>query len=146
VLAQEGNRALRMGEIERIPLAVSHYGEADLAGSILRWEAVRGQTVLDQGSLPLAEVKYGELTPAGGAAVNLPPADQGYQLDLRVTLEKSGQVVNTNHWSFWAFAEVGLEVPALARPENAGSIIGSGVFLRLDPAGAAPIPVTHPKR
>jgi hypothetical protein len=84
-----------------------------------------------QGALPLAAVKYGELSPAGDAALHLPRAGQGYQLDLRVTLEKSGQVVNTNHWSFWAFAEVGPEVRALARPENAGSIISSGVFLRL---------------
>jgi hypothetical protein len=140
VLAKEGNRALRLGELEQIPLAVSHYGEADLGGSVLKWQAVRGQTVFERGLLTLASVKYGELTQAGNVAVHLPKADQGYKFDLLVSLEQKGRVVNANNWSFWAFAETGPEVRALARETNAGRLIGKQVFLRLKSAGSAPIP------
>jgi hypothetical protein len=140
VLAKEGDRALRMGEVEWIPLAVSHYGEADLARSVLKWQAVRGKTVFDQGRLTLGSVKCGELTQAGHAAVNLPKADQGYKFELLVSLEKKGKVVNANNWSFWAFAETAPEVQAMARETNAGKFIGNQVFLRLKPAASAPIP------
>ena len=140
VLAKEGNRALKMNQIARLPLAVSHYGEADLTGSVLKWEAVRDKKVFDRGQLKLASVKYGELTQAGDAAVNLPQADQGYKFDLLVTLEKSGKTVNVNNWSFWAFAEPGPDVIALRQATNAGHLIGDAVFLRLKPASAAPIP------
>ena len=141
VLAKEGNRALKLGELARIPLAVSHYGEADLTGSVLKWQAVRGQTILDHGQLRLTSINPGELTQAGDAAVNLPNADKGYKFDLLVTLEKHGKVVNANNWSFWAFAEAGFEVNAIAQETNAGNVIGDGVFLRLKPASSAPIPV-----
>jgi hypothetical protein len=140
VLAKEGNRALKMGESGRIALAVSHYGEADMTGAVLKWTAVRGNTVFDQGQLKLASVHYGELTQAGEAAVNLPEADQGYKFDLLVRLEKNGKVVNANNWSFWAFAEAGPEVNALAKQTNAGQVIGNEVFLRLKPASSAAIP------
>ena len=140
VLAKEGNRALRMGESERIPLAVSHYGETDLDGSVLRWKAVRGKTILGRGQLKLASIKHGELTQAGAAVVNLPQATPGYKLDLLVSLERRGRIVNTNNWSFWAFAEPAADVPAVHKKENAGKLMADGVFLRLKPAAAAPIP------
>jgi beta-galactosidase len=140
VLAKEGNRALKMNQIERLPLAVSHYGEADLTGSVLKWEAVRDKRVFDRGQMRLASVKYGELTQAGDAAVHLPQADRGYKFDLLVTLEKSGKTVNVNNWSFWSFAEPGSDVIALGQATNVGHFIGNGVFLRLKPASAAPIP------
>jgi beta-galactosidase len=140
LLAKEGNRALKMGEREVIPLAVSHYGEADLAGAVLKWKAVRGKKAFDRGELKLASVGYGELTQAGEAAVNLPPADSGYKFDLLVTLEKKSRAVNANSWSFWAFPEPRPEVTALGRATNAGHVIGDGVFLRLKPASSAPIP------
>ena len=140
VLAKEGNRALRMGGFEQIPLAVSHYGEANLAGSVLKWKAVRGNKVFDQGQLKLASVNYGELTQAGSAEVNLPNADKGYKIELRVSLEKRGKVVNANNWSFWAFAEPALDVVSLGQVTNAGHTIGDTVFLRLNPASSALIP------
>ena len=140
VLAKEGNRALRMGESERIPLAVSHYGEADLDGSVLKWKAVRGKTALGQGQLKLTSVRRGDLTQAGAAVVNLPQANTGYKLDLLVCLEKRGRVVNSNNWSFWAFAEPAADVRAVAKAENAGKMIADGVFLRLQPASASAIP------
>ena len=140
VLAKEGNRALNMGEAARIPLAVSHYGEADLNGAVLKWKVVRGKKVFDRGELKLPSVRYGELTQAGDAAVNLPLADKGYKFDLWVTLEKKGKTVNANNWSFWAFAEPQWDVEAIAKTNNAGHGIGDAVFLRLKPASTAPIP------
>lgn len=140
VLAKEGNRAVKMNQTERIPLAVSHYGEADLAGAVLKWQAVRDRKIFDHGQLKLKAVRYGELTQAGDAAVALPKADHGYKFDLCVTLEKKGRSVNSNNWSFWAFAEPGPEVIALAQATNAGHIIGDGIFLRLQPTNSATIP------
>jgi len=140
VLAREGNRSLRLGERERIPVAVSHYGEANLAGSVLKWKAMRGNKVFDQGHLPLPSIKYGELTQAGDVAVKLPNADKGYKFELLVSLEKRGKVVNANNWSFWAFPEPGCDVIALGQATNAGHTIGNAVFLRLKPASSVPIP------
>jgi hypothetical protein len=140
VLAKEGNRTLRMGETVRIPLAVSHYGEADLDGSILKWKAGQGGRVLNSGQLKLASIPRGRLTEAGDAVVIPPPANTGYQTELVAWLEHRGRVVNTNHWSFWAFAEPAENVRALGRAENAGKIVANGVFLRLKPVRAAAIP------
>jgi len=140
VLAKEGNRALRMGESDRIPLAVSHYGEADLAGAVLNWKAVRGKKVFNRGQLKLESVKYGELTQAGDAVVNLPSAAKAYKFDLLVTLQKNGRHVNANNWSFWVFAEPERDVEAIAKTNNAGKLIGDQIFLRLKPASATPIP------
>lgn len=140
VLAKEGNRALNLDQIGRLPLAVSHYGEADLTGAVLKWKAVRGKTVFDRGHLKLTSVKYGELIQAGDAEVHLPKADMGYKFDLLVTLEKNGKAVNANNWSFWAFSEPGPDVMALGQATNAGHVIGDAVFLRLKPASTAPIP------
>lgn len=140
VLARDGNRALRMEETERIPLAVSHYGEADLAGSIIKWEAVNGAKTIARGELSLPSVRYGELTQAGDAVVSLPRADTAYKFDLQVSLEKNGKPVNRNTWSFWAFAEPTPDVSAVALPQNAGKTVGRGVFLRLKAARTATIP------
>lgn len=140
VLAKEGNRALRMGKLERIPLAVSHYGEAALNGAVLKWKAVRDKKVFDRGELKLDAVKYGELTQAGDAVVNLPRADKGYKFDILVSLEKNGREVNANNWSFWAVAEPEQDVSAIANTNNAGHVIGDGVFLRLKLVTSAPIP------
>ena len=142
VLAKEGNRALKLGEIERIPLAVSHYGEADLTGAVLKWKAVSDQKVFDQGQLKLTSVRYGELTQAGDAAVNLPKTGKAYQFELQVNLEKHGKAVNQNNWSFWAFAETGPEMKAMSAETNAGKVLGNDVFLRLKPASSSPIPAT----
>jgi hypothetical protein len=139
VLAKEGNRALNLGGQARIPLAVSHYGEADLADSVLKWQAVRGPTILDHGQLKVPSIKYGQLTQAGEAIVNLPAADKGYKLDLLVRLEKRRKLVNANNWLFWAFAETGPQVSAIAKEANAGKFIGDKVFLRLKPASSASI-------
>ena len=140
VLAKEGNRALHLGETARIPLAVSHYGEADLTGSVLNWKAVRDKKVFDRGELKLESMKYGELTQAGEAVVGLPSANESYKFDLLVSLEKNGKAVNANNWSFWAFTEVGPDVIAVAGTNNAGRLIGDRIFLRLKPANTAPIP------
>jgi beta-galactosidase len=140
VLAKEGNRALNLDQVGRLPLAVSHYGEADLTGAVLKWKAVRDKKVFDRGQLKLASVKYGELTQAGDAEVHLPKASKGYKFDLLVTLEKDGKALNANNWSFWAFAEPGPEVTALGQATNAGHVIGDPVFLRLKPASSATIP------
>jgi hypothetical protein len=120
---------------------VSHYGEADLNGSVLKWKVVRDKKVFDRGRLELDTVKYGELTQAGDAEVKLPKASKGYKFDLLVTLEKNGKEVNANNWSFWAFAEPQWDVRAIANTNNAGHVIGDDVFLRLKPASSAPIPV-----
>jgi len=142
VLAREGNRALRMGQREGIPLAVSHYGEADMNGAVLKWKAVRGKRVFDRGLLKLESVRYGELTQVGDTVVNLPGAEKGYKFELFVSLQKNGREVNANNWSFWAFAEPERDVKAIANTNNAGKLMGRDVFLRLRYASARPIPAS----
>ncbi|HUT74594.1 MAG TPA: glycoside hydrolase family 2 TIM barrel-domain containing protein [Armatimonadota bacterium] len=130
LLAQEGNRCRQMGEKQRIPLAISHYGETPLNGSTLRWKAVGG-AASQEGELRVAEVPQGELTPAGCAEFDLPHADRGYKFELRVALYHGGRLVNTNEWSLWALPDSAPLSTAAGAP---------GLFLRVEGARGAPIP------
>jgi hypothetical protein len=125
VLAKEGNRCLEMGKTASIPLAVDHYGPKVLRNCVIRWKATTGSTVAD-GSLPVTELKPGQLTQAGSAQVALPKAERAYKLVLDVALHRGKEVVNTNDWSFWAFPEV--------REELRHATSSDDVCLRLGPA------------
>lgn len=120
VLAEEGNRCFPAGERVSVPLAVSHYGEEELAGCTVTWEAV-GSGLQTSGKLRVAELPLGELTQVGAAELALPAASHGLQFELRVALRRGDEVLNTNQWTFWALPET----PA-ALPEGPGVMVRSG--------------------
>ena len=139
LLAKEGDRSLPMGASASIPLAISHYGEADLDGSMLHWK-VRGPTGLGEGQLDVAELPRGELTPAGAAEFEVTAADTAYRLDLEVVLTHGERQVNTNDWSFWAFPVPSEEVRSIADPAGGGRTLSDGTFVRLHKARSDAIP------
>jgi hypothetical protein len=139
LLAQEGDRCLRMGERARIPLAISHYGETDLDGSVLDWH-VAGGIESQHGRFVIGQVPRGGLTRAGSAEFSLPSAATAYQFELRVALQHNGHGVNTNHWSFWAFPPAAAWIRTAGTPATAGTVTDDGVFLRLGTAATAAIP------
>ena len=146
LLAEEGNRCLKMGGGRRIPLGVSHYGEEAYADCTLHWETrlcggtAVNDTVFEQGKLEMAALAPGELTAAGCAEFELPAAEKAYGFELRVGLHHEGKVLNTNQWSFWAFPEAPEELRHVSAPENAGRMLSNGVFPRLNAAQAESIP------
>lgn len=138
VLAREGNRCVQIGGTLTVPFAVSHYGEADLSGCVLCWEAV-GQTTFARGGLSIPRLVQGGITEVGSANVPVPNADEGYRFEIRVSLVSAGRTVNTNQWSFWAMPPTEEpSVRALAEG-RAGSEV-AGVFLRTGPSSQVPIP------
>lgn len=139
LLAQEGERCLKMSRTHRIPLAISHYGEKDLSGSILRWQA-SGGPLSQAGEIPLAALAKGELNPAGAAEIILPSASRPFTFSLRAALYHGGEEINTNVWSFWAFPERPEELRAVGTPKANGQILEGGVFIRLGEAQGQPIP------
>ena len=139
LLAKEGNRCLPMGESARIPLAVSHYGEADLDGSTLSWK-VGGPCGIKEGTLHMAAVPRGEFTTAGEAEFNVDTAKEAYKLELEVVLTCGGKQINTNHWSFWAFPAPSEEIGRIADPGHGGRMLTDGTFVRLHDSKIAAIP------
>jgi hypothetical protein len=138
LLAKEGRRSLEAGTRARIPLAVSHYGEADLRGSTVQWK-VKGGPLSQEGELPVRALPHGQLTQVGNASFALPRAARGYKLELKVSLLHEGRTVNTNNWAFWAFPEAGPETRVLAA-DSAGQVLDEGTFVRLGAEAAAAIP------
>jgi len=143
VLAKEGDRCLRMAAPARIPLAVSHYGEEILRNCTLRWQITKG-SAFQEGELPIAELKQGELTQAGSAAFDLPTNGRAYKFRLRVGLYHKDRLVNTNDWSFWAFPEVRKRWRPVSQAESAGSTLDDGTLLRLSSARFEAIPENTP--
>ncbi|MBI5094049.1 MAG: hypothetical protein HZB26_16605 [Candidatus Hydrogenedentes bacterium] len=141
VLAQDGNRCLPMGAKTDIPLGVSHYGEANLDGSILRWKTT-GYQGGDEGELLIAKAPRGAFTRVGTVQFVPPVLDRAIRIDLEVALYHKGRIVNTNNWSFWAFPEVEEPLRSAALPENAGKLFDNGLFLRANSSAAAPIPAS----
>lgn len=139
LLAEEGCRSLAAGTCARLPLAVSHYGEADLRGSTVRWQATGGP-LSQEGELPLRALPQGQLTGAGTVSLALPEAPHGYKLELTVALVHEGQTINTNNWSFWAFPEAGPQTRAVAGEDAAGQLLDGETFVRLGPGASAGIP------
>ena len=139
ILAKEGNRCLKMGSKERIPLAVDHYGGEILDNCTIRWKAVR-DSVFQEGELEVPELGLGELTQAGCAEIDLPVAEKPYRFKLHAALYNKEEEVNTNEWSFWVFPDVREEVRNVEAPGNAGTVIGDGIFLRLGMATSSSIP------
>ncbi len=132
VLAQEGNRCFPAGKRISIPLAVSHYGEKELRDCTVTWEAV-GSGFGESGTLSVAELRLGKLTQVGAAELKLPAAPQGLQFELRVTLRRGDEVLNTNQWTFWALPEVPASLPE-----------APGIFVRIGPNADRLIPEQAP--
>lgn len=104
VLAKEGNRCLRVGERSSIPLAISHYGEDDLTGSVIKWK-LTGGPVRKSGEIRVPALKQGEVTQTTPVELDLPKSSTAYHFELEVELRHKGEVINTNNWSFWAFPD-----------------------------------------
>ncbi len=104
LLAEEGNRCLKMGDSVRIPLAVSHYGAENLGSCTLLWN-VKGGNLDRHGQLDVSGIEPGKLTSAGVAEFDLPSMGRAFKMDLSVELRAGGKTINNNEWSFWAFSE-----------------------------------------
>jgi hypothetical protein len=129
VLAKEGNRCVTAGAHSSISLAISHYGEDDLAGSVLKWKLAKGP-VTKSGEIRVPALKQGEVTQAGSVELDLPARETGYGFELEVALCHDGRVVNTNNWSFWAFPDVKADADVLMRTgAGAGAPIAAGTKL-----------------
>ena len=139
LLAEEGERCLAMGAPVGISLGVSHYGPEPLTDAVLAWRA-HGPHGVRSGRLSLPSVPTGEFVKAGSARFDLPVADKSCKLELEVALHDGDTLINTNNWSFWAFPNNLPEVDAVTDASNAGKLLDSGVFVRLDDACGAPIP------
>ena len=139
LLAREGQRCLKSGQTQRIPLAISHYGEKDLSGSVLCWQASGGPLSQD-GEIPLAALEKGGLNPAGTAEIRLPYNSRAFAFSLQVSLDHGGEEINTNVWSFWAFPETPDFLRTVGTPEGNGRTLEGGVFIRLGDARSRPIP------
>jgi hypothetical protein len=139
LLAREGERCLKMGQTQRIPLAISHYGEQDLSGSVLRWQA-SGGSLSQAGEIPLAALEQGGLNQAGAAQISLPSSSRAFPFVLQAALYRGGEEINTNAWSFWAFPETPAALRTVGTPEGNGRTLEGGVFLRLGDAQSRPIP------
>lgn len=139
VLAEEGWRSFQAGSRARIPLGVSHYGEDDLTGSSLRWQASGGPLSV-WGELPVRDLPNGQFTQAGSASLALPRAASGYKFELSVSLVRDGRTVNTNNWSFWAFPEASQEVRALAAAGGTAIQLRDSTLVRLGGVSPAPVP------
>jgi len=143
VLAREGNRCLRTGCAQRIPLAVSSYAEESLRDCTLKWEA-KGGPFAQSGTLSIPELRQGGLTQAGSAALVLPRTERAFRFVLRAVLRANGRVVNTNDWSFWAFPEIRRGLRRATAAESAAKLVEGGALLRLGSARGAPIPERTP--
>ncbi len=139
LLAQEGNRSLKMGDRIRTPLAVSHYASSPLRHGMLRWRVQRDVTS-QGGTLRVPELQPGELTQAGTAEWIAPEAPLPYRCTLEVSLHQSDRLINTNEWSFWVFPEAGDVWREPESPNAAGRMHPPGFFSRLGPARTAAIP------
>jgi hypothetical protein len=139
LLAEEGQRCLKMSQTHRLPLAISHYGEKNLGGSVLRWRA-SGGPLSQAGEIPLAALAKGEVNPAGAVEILLPSGSRAFPFSLRVALLHGGEEINTNVWSFWAFPETPAALRVIGTPEANGRTLEGGVFLRLGDAQSQPIP------
>ena len=141
VLAKDGNRSLPMGTSTNIPLGISHYGESDLGGSILKWKTT-GQQGGAEGEIKVDNLPQGSFTSIGSVQFLPSVMEKAYKLDLEVALYHKGRLVNTNNWSFWAFPEVKEPLYSAAKPENSGKLFDNGLFLRTDSAKSAAIPAS----
>jgi len=139
LLAREGERCLKMGQAWRLPLAISHYGERDLSGSVLRWRA-SGGPLIQTGEIPLAALEQGGLSLAGDVEIDLPAGTGAFSFTLEAVLCRGGEEINANAWSFWAFPETPEALRGLGTPGMNGRTLEGGVFLRLGDARSRPIP------
>ena len=139
LLPNDGNRCLKMGEQTEVALAVSHYGERPIAGGELRWK-LSGGPASQSGTLPMPELKPGQLAPVGAATFTPAGAAEAYKFELEVALHHGSEILNTNNWSFWTFPEVGRELHDLVQDGPAGKMTEHGAFFRIGPARAESIP------
>ena len=141
LLAEEGNRCLRMGDVQRIPVGVSHYGEADYPKAEMQWAVACGEEILAEGTLEINHLEEGTFTPVGNVAFHGPQRKRAYPIELRLTLrDAAGTVINTNHYAFWLFPKVPDDLAQATAPGRAGATVMDGVFLRLGEASEAEIP------
>ncbi len=141
LLAEEGNRCLSMKDMQRIPVGVSHYGEADYPGAKLLWTVARSGQTLSEGTLEIEHLEEGTFARVGDVVFCGPQEDIAYRVELGLELRDAGSaIINTNQYSFWLFPDVPEELAKAASPEQAGTTIMGDVFLRLGKALEAAIP------
>lgn len=139
LLAEEGNRCLEMGSPGRIPLAISHYGEDELADSTLKWK-VTGVCGVQNGEMKVDSLTQGELTAVGDVEFEMPLDDKAYKCELETAFFHGDRRVNTNNWSFWAFPKADSALRSMTNADSVGHILPEGIFARLYGAKAKPIP------
>jgi beta-galactosidase len=106
ILAEEGNRCLRAGDLIGIPLAVDHHGEETLRECTVEWRA-REETgaVIARGEIGASPVAPGRMRVVGRAQVLLPVRRKAFRFELEAILRRGRRKMNENAWSFWAFPE-----------------------------------------
>ena len=102
----------------KLPVEISHYGNADLQNMILSWlieDVKSGDAPYAQGEIPIALIKNGENTSAGNICIDFSGIKENCQLRLILSLINAGnevEVVSKNYWDFHVFAKNSESMPA----------------------------------
>lgn len=101
VLMRSLNRTHYAGEKLRVTIDVSNYSADSFQNSKLIWELADNQKILQSGTIPVASIAPGNVSPIGIVEVDT-PADCSLSLTLVVKLVAEGKTVE-NEWEFWTY-------------------------------------------
>ncbi|WP_462409329.1 glycoside hydrolase family 2 protein [Neobacillus sp. Marseille-QA0830] len=110
ILMRSLNRTHYAGEKLWVSIDVSNYSNDLFRKSELTWELSANQLVLQSGSIPVAEIIPGNVTPIGVIDVDT-PANISQSLLLTVKLKAADKIIE-NQWEFWTYRRPALHKDA----------------------------------
>jgi len=92
------------GEILTHSLWISHFGEAHLKDTRVKWTLQTGKKTLASGNFKAGDIAVGEVRELGPCTFTIPPLKQPVHAILEATLT-GGESPVKNQWNLWLFPE-----------------------------------------